>query len=400
MIHLILLTNFLGIILGTLTGLIPGLHLNTLVLILLSISPIILQYLPLQSLIVLIISMSITHTFLDSLPGIYLGAPDEAQSLSVLPGHKMLLQGQGHNAVKLTIIGSFFSLILAIFLIPLLIKLVKFIFPIIKNYIGWILLFTMLFMIFKDNLRWWNLILFLMSGTLGLVVLNTPNIPNVLFPLLTGLFGFSILITSLKNKTIIPPQDINNRLHIKKSIIAKSTLGATSVGFIASFLPGFSSSQAAVLAQQFLRNLGDKGFLILIGGINTVNMTLSLVTLYVLDKARNGSIVAISKITQEFNLQLLVLSIAVILITGGIATALSIKISKIFSKLISKVNYQKLVLGVLLFITLLVFYFSSWIGLLILLVSTNIGLIASLKGIGKNHLMGVLILPVILFFLL
>lgn len=395
-----LLIIAIGICLGIITGLTPGLHLNTMALLVVSLSPILLRHTTLANLVVLIISMSISQTIFDNLPNIYLGAPDEAKVLAVLPGHKMLLQGEGHNALKLTVMGSFFSLILSVSLIPLLIPLVKVIQPIVKDYIGWILVVVMSFMILKDKMRWWNLIMFFMSGTLGLVVLNIPNIPNVLFPLLSGLFGFSILLLSLKDKTVIPPQNLEAPLLVKGSVVTKSVIGATIVGFIAAFLPGFGSSQAAILAQQFLKDIGDKGFLILVGGINTVNMALSLVTLYAIDKARNGSIVAISQITKEFNLQLLLLSIAAVLISGGIATALSLKISKVFSKLILKVDYSKLILGVMLFVTLLVFYFSNWIGLLILLVSTSIGLVASLKGVGKNHLMGVLILPVILYFLL
>jgi len=44
-------------------------------------------------LVVFIIAMSVTHTFLDALPAIFLGAPDADQVLNVLPGHRLLLQG-------------------------------------------------------------------------------------------------------------------------------------------------------------------------------------------------------------------------------------------------------------------------------------------------------------------
>jgi TctA family transporter len=47
-----------------------------------------------------------------------------------------------------------------------------------------------------------------------------------------------------------------------------------------------------------------------------------------------------------------------------------------------------------------VFYFSSWIGLLVLFVSTFTGMIASLVGVKKSLAMGCLLLPVILFFIL
>src|SRR3989344_4613411 len=47
-----------------------------------------------------------------------------------------------------------------------------------------------------------------------------------------------------------------------------------------------------------------------------------------------------------------------------------------------------------------VFFFDGFIGLIILFTATAIGLITSFFKVGKNHLMGCLILPVILFFIL
>ena len=220
-----------------------------------------------------------------------------------------------------------------------------------------------------------------------------------LFPLLSGLFGFSILLISLKDNTKIPEQK-DVELKIEKKDLIKATAGATSVGFMASFLPGFGSSQAAIVATQFLKNMSEKGFLVLVGGINTVNMTLSLVTLYSINKARNGAVIVISKLIGEFTRNTLLLYIITALVTGAVAVFLALRISKIFSKFIVKVNYKFLIIGILSFITILTFYFSGWIGLLILATSTSIGLLASSYGVGKNHLMGCLIVPVILFFIL
>ena len=71
-----------------------------------------------------------------------------------------------------------------------------------------------------------------------------------------------------------------------------------------------------------------------------------------------------------------------------------------FSKFIVKVNYSKIVFSIIGFITVLTFYFDGFIGLIILLTATAIGLVTSFWNIGKNHLMGCLILPVILYFIL
>lgn len=86
LIPFILLITFciLGVATGILTGLLPGLHVNNIALILLSISPAIIVLLqPLESagitttftlilIAVFIISVSISHTFHDTIPTTFL----------------------------------------------------------------------------------------------------------------------------------------------------------------------------------------------------------------------------------------------------------------------------------------------------------------------------------------
>src|SRR3989344_2613407 len=88
-----------GILAGTFTGLFPGIHINLVSVFLVSASPALLQYTSPISLAVFITSMAITHSFLDFIPSIFLGAPDEDSFLSILPGHELLKKGGGHEAV-------------------------------------------------------------------------------------------------------------------------------------------------------------------------------------------------------------------------------------------------------------------------------------------------------------
>jgi len=240
--------------------------------------------------------------------------------------------------------------------------------------------------------------MFLLAGIVGLIVLNTPNLKQPLFPLLSGLFGVSILLLSLLQDSKIPKQK-NSELTLSKTNTIKATSAATGVGFCAAFLPGFGSSQAAIVAQQFVGDLGDEGFLTLVGGINTANMLISIATAYTLNKARNGAILVVKQLT-EISLDTVIIFLISALITAGLAFILGVKISRIFCRIIVKVNYKALVISIIVFITLITIFFDSWFGLLILITSTAIGLTTSELGIGKNHLMGCLILPVILFFVL
>lgn len=398
----IILAIAFGIIAGIITGLTPGIHINLVSTLLFSMSSILLVYTSALSLGCFIIAMAITHTFLDTLPSIYLGAPSADMILTALPGHKMLLEGKAHEAVILTIIGSFFSLVLTIVLFPLLIRNMNFLYPLTKNYIGLVLVIVVIFLIFREptiEKKFWSFFLFSISGILGIIVLNLSNLKQPLFHLLSGLFGVSMLLISIKEKNNISQQEQCPAITLSHSIFFKSTFGATISGYFAGFLPGLGSSQAAIIAQTFLKNIGDKGFLVLVGGINTVNMLVSIGTMYLLQKARNGAILIVGKLIGHVSFNVMMLFLIVTIITGGIATLLTIYLSKIFALLISKAPYIKIVVGVLMFISLLSIYFDGILGLIILITSTAIGVTTSLQNIGKNHLMGCLLIPVMVYFL-
>jgi TctA family transporter len=132
---LLLVLNFslIGAALGTFTGLTPGVHVNTLALGVLLASAVLngevgrllaligsdpaLAPLMLSS---LLISASVVHSFLDFIPSVFFGAPDEPDSLSVLPGHRLLLQGKGLYAVVCAASGSLIGAAFSLCLCPLI----------------------------------------------------------------------------------------------------------------------------------------------------------------------------------------------------------------------------------------------------------------------------------------
>ena len=400
MILEIFLALFLGVLCGIITGLIPGIHVNLVAVLLVSFSAVLLTYTSPLVLAVFIISLAITHTFLDAIPSIYLGAPNEAQALNVLPGHRLLLKGLGHNAIMYTVIGALGSLLLSMILFPLFIFSMGKLSPIVSVIVGYLLIGIMAYMILKDKGKQLKaLVVFLLSGVLGLLVFNIPNLKQPLFSLLSGLFGFSILIESLRQKSAIPKQK-TAPLNLSKKNLVKSVSAASGMGFVAAFLPGFGSAQAAIVATNVVGDIGDEGFLTLVGGLNTASMAISIAAAYILQKARNGAIVAVNELMGGVGFKEMILFMGVALVAGGVASLLTIYFSKVFAKHIVKVNYTKLLSGIIIFITLLTLYFDGFIGLAILLTATAIGLVTSAFGVGKNHLMGCLILPVILYFVL
>jgi|SRR3989344_5003842 len=395
----LLIVVILGILLGFICGIIPGVHPNAVSVILITISPLLLSYVSPIALAVLIVAVAVSNSIIDTLPSIYLGAPDaDSNAMNVLPGHKMLLEGKGHEAVVLTVTGSLLGLIFAIVSIPPLTVILKNGYPIIRDYLAFIIIATMAFLILREKNKIWALIVFLLAGILGIATINL-QIKESLFPLFSGLFGISTLILGLKNKVKIPKQE-NTEVDIKKRNVFKAVATSLISGSIVSMLPGLGSAQGAILGSSIIKEKNPKSFLIMVGGISTVDFIISFVSIYTLDKARNGSIVAISKILETFTTNDLILFIAIALIAGGISAVITIKISKISSNYISKINYRWLSITIIVGITIAVAIISGAIGLLVLITAIFLGMLPDLKETGKSHLMGCLILPVILFFLL
>jgi len=397
MILEILLALILGVTAGTITGLVPGVHINLVALLLFISSSLLLQFFSPISLAVFIIAMATVHCFLDFVPSIFLGAPEEATALSVLPGHRLLMQGRGYEAVKLTVLGSYIGLILILILAPLFILFLPSLYSSIAIAIPYILIAASLFLIIKEEKKFWALFLFVMSGILGMLSLNFFVINQPLFPLLTGLFGASTLIISVSQKTKVPKQKIicgkiDNK-EARNSIIA----GVIS-GPLCSFLPGLGASQAAVLGSSFTK-LSEKGFLILLGIIGVLVSGLNFIALYAINKPRSGAAVIVGKLVSDLSLNSLLVFLVSMLISGSIAVLLAIFFAKIFARNIEKINYSKICMGVLGFLVILSILISGWFSLIVLLIATCLGLIANLIGIKRIHLMGCLILPVILYFL-
>lgn len=391
----IIITFILGISAGTLTGLLPGIHTNLIAAITIS-NLNLLTDIPTTILVIFIISMATTHTFLDFIPSIYLGAPDEDTALSVLPGHKFLLKGKAHQAVLLTLIGSTLAIVILIILTPILLFLIPKITPFIQRMMSWILIWISIFLISKEkHSKLWAIIIFILSGFLGISTMNI-QINQPLLPLLTGLFGSSSLVYSISKKIKIPKQKIGKLIIPKKKII-KPILSTIAISPTTSFLPGLGSSQAAIIASS-ISQFSQKQFLIFIGSANTLTLGISIITLYLINKSRTGIANFIQQVT-TIDMQILIIILVTIVFASIVSIPLTILISKTFAKHITKINYTKISIIILTILLITTLIFSGIIGLLIFLTATLLGYLTILLGIRRGHLMGALLIPTILFYL-
>lgn len=398
----VILFALMGSGLGVVTGCTPGVHVNMVSVMVLGIfagsqvEPILFA--------VLILSMAVVQTFLDILPAIFLGAPDPDTALSILPGHRMLLEGRGFEAVRLSATGSLGAVLLAAGLAMPMVVLIPVIYPYLQGVLFPLLLFLEASIVITESTTRKMLCaigVILLSGALGILVTSSGFMPTdkALFPALSGLFGISTLLLSSESGVEIPAQMMDCECLLGRVKMLKSIVVGSAAGMTTGILPAVGSAQATILAQRLTGENDHRSFIAAVSGVNTGNMIFGLIALYTIGKARNGAVKAVEEVLAgTFDLKLLLLLVGVVLLCGGIGATLTRVIGRGFAANITRVPYTTLARGIVAMIALLVLIVSGPKGLLILLVSTFLGFLPPLLGVKRVHSMGFLMIPTLIYF--
>ncbi len=419
---LVILFAIAGTALGCLTGLIPGFHVNNIAFMMLSLSSVLLSFLSplgkdfaLLLLSLIIIAMSISHTFLNIVPATFVGVPEEETALTLLPAHSMLLKGKGYEAVSWSALGSLGAVIVCfLFLLPFRFILgspINF-YPVLKEVMVWILIAISMVLIGTEKKILLALCLFILSGIFGSVIFdmntNSPiGMPtSVLFPALAGLFGMATLINSFYTKPQISEQIIREpKLDEIRKPATSIGVGALA-GSLVSILPGVTAAVATIIAMVARGEKDERQTIITLSAVNTATAFFVIIALFIILHPRSGAAIAVNEllVIEEWNCLLLPSFLCYFLIAIIISGVISYSVTKYFGKVaarnLSKIPYQLLIKIAIGFIIAMVFIFTGFIGLLVLGVGTAIGLIPINWGIKRSICMGVLLLPIILNYLM
>lgn len=408
----IIVACLVGVLCGVITGLIPGIHVNTVGAFVFSLSPLLLfSYSP-EVLAVFLLSMSISHALLEFVPSMFLGVPEEGTVLSVMPGHYLLLQGRGKEAIRLVALGGFGALLVTILLLPLFMMGLPFLYGILKPYIWIILSATVIYMFYRlsrDLMSLiWSVILFLFTGIMGWTALNSPLSASVsLLCLFSGLFGVSTLIFSLSEQSTLPPQNEEHDFEMNRDLLRGVFAGGIA-GSILGFLPGMGPAQGSLLAQE-LSGGNDtenqrEGFLVAMSGVNASDALFSLIAIYLIGNPRSGIAVYVNQLLQGLDFNHLLIMIFTSIIAVSLSLILCIKVGDWFSNYMQYLDYNKISMVVIVFMSLLVLFFALMehanliFVMFIYITSIAMGLLPHYLNINKSHLMGVLIVPAIVVY--
>jgi len=402
-----------GCLLGIVSGLIPGIHVNTLAALLLASYPSIEAALPLEpeasavAVACCVMSASVVHSFLDFVPSVFIGAPDSEDAISVLPGHRLLLAGRGMEAVRAAAIGSLVGCSAAVVLaVPLQWVLIHGADELLSMMTPAVLVVASMALVIGEIRRGtgaWGPFLFILSGLLGLgcmvLPIGTEGIiggGSVMMPLLTGLFGIPVMISGSSGGRVPPQTD-----RIRDPVGLRPGLKGIVMGTAAGWFPGITSTVGASLSAMVLPERRASGFISMVASIGSVTAVLSLVTLSVSGSGRSGTALVIGEIIGDSLSGFATHSFMMVLLSAALGSlagyVLTIMFGKLFSGAVEAIDQRTLSRTVLLALIALTIALTGPSGLLVLIISASVGMIPRYAGTGRIILCGCLILPVLVF---
>jgi Predicted membrane protein len=401
-----------GAALGTFSGLVPGIHVNTLAALMLSFYSIIDSFISglfpqeYSGLLIAscIVSAAVVHSSVDFVPSVFLGAPDPDEVMNILPGHRLLMDGKGMVAVRSAAIGSAVGSMTAVIIaMPLQHVMSSGLSDILERYTPAVLITVIALLLLKEkgNIIW-AAALAVLSGLLGYVCMSAPEpvslVPgSLLFPLLTGLFGIPAMLLSTENANVPEQKD-----PIHFPVGCGEGLKGVMTGGIVGWFPGITATAGAAVASSFTKETSKEGFISLVSSIGSASAVFALVTLSVTGKGRSGTMIAVSDIMGSsmngmsivFLAMLFSVSIAVVL-----GYSITISSGKLLSKTVAGRDLGHVNIAVILAIIALVFVMTGPLGLLILSASAVLGLIPTAANVSRVHLTGCLTIPATVFYL-
>lgn len=357
---------------------------------------------------------------LNTVPAVFLGAPDESAMLMVFPTQKYLMQGRGYEAAMLTGLGALGGAICLILIAPLLPKLLPVARAVLSPHLFWLLALIIAYMVLSEFPRggdrgptrlarlWdaWKSLLagiltLLLAGWLGFILMRRAPIDvtfefSKIMPAFVGLFGIPWVLQNIASGTEVPRQYLPRSIDATPFVAFRGISSGFFGGFFAAFFPIVTGGIGGLLAGHATAQNDERAFIISQGASKFVYYVGAFVLFFVpaANIARGGlghmvRTIYIPRTTGEF-----------MMIVGAMALATAVAflmlgvMARVIIWLIQRINYRYLSWLTLMIMTALVLVMTGWGGLLIMIVSTAIGLIPVVFHARRSHCMGVLLLPV------
>ncbi|MCD6595629.1 tripartite tricarboxylate transporter permease [bacterium] len=412
----------IGIGVTTIISLIPSLHIyNVMGLIIIAIMTFG-DFIPAAVIPYMFMAMLVTYSVLNTLTAIFLSAPDESMIFVVMPGQKALTLGRAYEISMLTGFGSLLGVLLLVLITPLSFNVLPALRRIMTPHMHWLLGLVTVYILMSEwpksierkppglsrFFEAWRslgagLLTFALSGFLGLIVFNKTMIPirssfQSLLPVFVGLFAVPSILLNIISKQKIPKQHIAKSIDVTPSVALRSTIAGGLGGLIAALFPIMTAGMGGLIAGQATAQRDNRIFVMSQGVSKVVYYVGAFLFFFVPGKrmGKGGLVAMVSPLFSIHTIQEYWLALATMVFAGGIAFILLHFLSKWFAKIVHQINYQLISIITLGILLLVVFGMTRWMGLLIMTVSTAIGLLPVLFGSRRLNCLGVLLVPITL----
>jgi putative membrane protein len=414
------------------TGLSPGLHVNNVAALLLAtrglwaaLLGVLLNVTALDPALVgtllssFLLATAATHAISSFIPSVFLGAPTEDTALATLPGHRLLLAGEGPKAVALAARGATLGTMFAVLLLVPLRFVLSDPIDLAMRFRPWAapFLICLLGAVLATEFRGPHRIRRALraawvqgvAGVLGVLTLRgavPPDPSVVLFPLFSGLFGLPTLLVSLRgDSSRIPVQCLDPPRGLSRGDV-RNALRGTVAGAAISWLPGLSGGAAATLASIGRRRAGPHQFMVVLGSVSASTGLLSAAVLFMIHRTRSGVAAGVRELAGDaagwtdlgIPGTLVALVVASSLATA-IAAPIAVRLARRLAARWSIWDPRKVSIVSIAVIELLLFIVTGWPGVALAAVASLVGLVPVALKVRRIHLMASLFVPVLLTYL-
>ncbi len=438
---------------GFIAGLVPGLHMNNVAAAITAYSSAALAAFGWVSIAdsqgdsatlvaVFISSALVSHIFSESVISTYVGVPDE-DVVSVLPAHKLAKAGLGVLSVSSAADGALAGVLYGAALVLPMCALMGpplFAYDLISRLMPFLVTGLILLLLISEgypSLRVRHpvpghlskmltaLVFFLASGALGSAALLTnyfaapvPDFPwledgfvprsSLLLPMFAGFFGIPSLLLSIGSRPVLgisfPEAAQKGHAPSMRELLTMFT-GGVMVGWLPGMTPGSATTACSPSTTERLSAEDASSasrFVWLYSAISASGAVMSVGALFVIGRARSGSMDAVSFfLGGEFGHSAWLQSVplmSAILLSMLLSSLLSYtalgRLLPILSRSGRILCSRTLAVSSLLFVTGLCLYLTGVRGTLVMAASASLGMLAPLMGVRRLQLMGSLLVPI------
>ncbi len=382
-----------GIVVGTLTGLVPGLHVNLLAALALTVPD-----LPPEAALG-ILAVGTVHTFVAILPSTYLGAP--ADGLSVLPAHRLLREGAAPEAVRLSLAASLVAALGAVAMLWPYQRILRHaaVLPFIEAAAPAILCAVPMWLALRDRNPLAAGATAALAALLGHLAWDHPvagRLPgSALLPLLSGLFGVPALVWAMRARQSHPTPEVPPR-HLDRGLLGGCLRGLAAAGWTA-VLPGLTAAVASAMALPAGRS--PRQALVSLSAVNTAHLMLTMGVLWITGRTRSGLAIAWQSLHPVRPWvgappPDLLAAAATMLVAGTAAVLATAALDGPYRRAVASVRPGVAEAVALVIVVALCWATTGWPGLVLLAVASLVGAVPLWAGTRRIHLAAALSIPI------